>query len=261
MGLFAHLARGGLRRQAAAQCVSAAALLLCCVFTAQATPAPKRVTFESAGLKRSYYLFIPESLKADEPAPLMLMLHGSYGSGTDLVSKWVDIATREKLILVGPNAMDWTRWQLRPDGPAFIRDVIDAVARRHPIDRRRVYLFGHSGGAVYALTLAMIESEYFAACAIYAGAWREEGNYQALTGARRKIPVLLMVGDEDQFFPMKAVKSTETAIREAGHPVSLRVFKHHGHSYEDLAPLINRTTWEFLQGIELETAPHFDSPG
>lgn len=236
-----------------------AALLLACAFAAPATPAPKKVTFESEGIKRSYYLFIPESLAADQPAPVMLMLHGSFGSGIDLVGKWTDIANREGVILVGPNSVDDTVWQMRPDGPQFIRDVIDAVARQHPIDRRRMYLFGHSGGAVYALTLGMLESEYFAAVAIYAGAWRDKASYEALMGARRKIPVLLMVGDKDEFFPMKAVQRTESAIRDAGHPVTLNVFKHHGHSYEDLAPLINRTTWDFLKGIELDVTPHFQS--
>jgi len=237
------------------------ALLLAATLGAQAAPAPKKVTFESAGVKRSYYVFVPDSLEPDAPAPVMLMLHGSYGSGIDLVGQWTDIATRDGVILVGPNSIDDTVWQIRPDGPEFIRDVIDAVAREHPIDRRRMYLFGHSGGAVYALTLGMLESEYFAGVAIYAGAWREDKAYNALTAARRKIPVLLMVGDRDQFFPMKAVKRTESAIRDAGHPVSLTVFKRHGHSYEDLAPLINQTTWEFLKGIELDVTPHFQSYG
>jgi poly(3-hydroxybutyrate) depolymerase len=236
-----------------------AALLLAGTLSVQAAPGPKKMTFESAGVKRSYYLFVPESLEADQPAPVMLMLHGSYGSGIDLVGKWTDIATRDGVILVGPNSIDDTVWQLRPDGPDFIRDVIDAVAREHPIDRRRMYLFGHSGGAVHALTLGMLESQYFAAVAIYAGAWRENSAYQALTAARRKIPVLLMVGDKDQFFPMKAVQRTESAIRDAGHPVTLTVFKRHGHSYEDLAPLINRTTWDFLKVIELDITPQFQS--
>ena len=62
-----------------------------------------------------------------------------------------------------------------------------------------------------------------------------------------------MVGDKDQHFPMKVVKKTVTAIQEAGHPVTLTVYRGHGHSYEDLAPIINKATWEFLEPIELET--------
>src|SRR4030095_14001936 len=162
-------------------------------------------------------------------------------------------------ILVGPNAFDWARWQIRIDSPEFIRDVIEEVARQHRIDRRRIYLFGHSGGAVYALTLGVLESEYFAGIAVYAGAWRDKSNFEALTAARRKIPVLVLVGDKDQHFPLSVVKKTVAAIEKAGHPVKLTVYRGHGHSYEDLAPIINQATWEFLRPIELEVIPHFQS--
>jgi poly(3-hydroxybutyrate) depolymerase len=239
----------------------AAALWLCLAWTAQATPELKKETFEATGQKRSYYLFIPETIDADQPAPVVLMLHGSYSDGRELTSKWIDIANRDGLILVGPNALDSTRWQIRADSPEFMRDVIDDVAKKHRIDRRRMYLFGHSGGAVYALTLGMLESEYFAGVAIYAGAWQEKSNFEALTAARRKIPVLVMVGDKDQFFPISMVRKTVAALEQAGHPVTLIVFKGHGHSYEDLAPRINRATWEFLKPIELEVTPHFQSYG
>ena len=238
---------------------SAALLSLCFAISVQAAPELSKETLESGGQKRSYYLFIPENIAADQPAPVVLMLHGSYSDGRELTSKWIDIARRDGLILVGPNAFDWARWQIRIDTPEFMRDVIEEVARKHRIDRRRIYLFGHSGGAVYALTLGMLESEYFAGVAVYAGAWRDKSNFDALTAARRKIPMLVMVGDKDQFFPVTTVRKTVTAIQEAGHPVSLTVIKGHGHSYADIAPRINRATWEFLKPIELEVTPHFQS--
>ena len=238
---------------------SAAVLCLCFAISDQAAAHLSKETFASGGQKRSYYLFIPETLEADQPAPVVLMLHGSYSDGRELTSKWIDIARRDGLILVGPNAFDWTRWQIRIDTPEFMRDVIDEVARKHRIDRRRMYLFGHSGGAVYALTLGMLESEYFAGVAVYAGAWRDKSNFEALAAARRKIPVLIMVGDKDQYFPLNVVKKTVAEIQEAGHPVTLSVYRGHGHSYEDLAPIINKATWEFLEPIELEVTPHFQS--
>lgn len=153
---------------------SAAAVLLCLALSVRAAPALNKETFQSGAQQRSYYLFIPETLEADQPAPVVLMLHGSYTDGRELTSKWIDIARRDGLILVGPNAFDWTRWQIRIDTPEFMRDVIEEVAKKHRIDRRRLYLFGHSGGAVYALTLGMLESEYFAAVAVYRGVARQE---------------------------------------------------------------------------------------
>lgn len=254
-------AASGFKRQAPvfALQVAAGALLLCFAFVARAAPELKKETFEFEGRQRSYYLFIPDTVEADQPVPVAVMLHGSYSDGRELTSKWIDIAQRDGLILVGPNAFDWARWQIRIDSPEFIRDVIEEVAHKHRIDRRRIYLFGHSGGAVYALTLGVLESEYFAGVAVYAGAWRDKSNFEALTAARRKIPVLILVGDKDQHFPLTVVKKTVAAIEKAGHPVKLTVYRGHGHSYEDLAPIINQATWEFLRPIELEVTPHFQS--
>lgn len=85
---------------------------------------------------------------------------------------WTGPARREKLLLVAPDSVDQVGWQIRRDGPQFICAVIAEVARQRPVDKRRLYLFGISGGAVYSLTLAMLGSDFFAAVAIFAGAWR-----------------------------------------------------------------------------------------
>src|SRR3954471_9438063 len=44
-------------------------------------------SFEFAGRKRSYALFAPSSAAAS-PAPLLVLLHGSYGSGAAMVGWW-----------------------------------------------------------------------------------------------------------------------------------------------------------------------------
>ena len=144
-------------------------------------------SFEFAGMKRSYSLFVPTSSSA-APAPLIVLLHGSYGNAAAIVSWWTSLAEQEGIVLVAPDAREREAWQLRADGPQFIRAVIDEVAVKHPIDRGRIYLFGSSGGAVYSLTLSMIESQLFAATAIHAGAWRAPNEFRAVPYAKRKIP-------------------------------------------------------------------------
>src|SRR5688572_17765719 len=143
-------------------------------------------SFEFAGIKRSYTLFVPTTA-ADSPAPLIVLLHGSYGSAAALVRWWTSLAEQEGVVLVAPDAREREAWQLRADGPQYIRAVIDQAAARHSIDRGRIYLFGSSGGAVYSLTLSMVESQLFAATAIHAGAWRAPNEFRAVTYAKRKI--------------------------------------------------------------------------
>jgi predicted esterase len=216
-----------------------------------------REAINTQNKKRYYYLFVPESVKAATSVPLIVLFHGSGHDGTSLIEKWEGLARREGLILAGPNSYNPQVWAIPEDGPEFIHDMVEAVRTQYPIDPRRVYLFGHSGGAVFAITLAMQESEYFAAVAVHAGAWRNQGEASLIDYAKRKIPLAMIVGDMDPFFPLASVKATEAALKARGFPAELTVMKGHDHWYYDLAPEINRIAWDFLKRYELTEAPKY----
>jgi hypothetical protein len=54
---------------------------------------------------------------------------------------------------------------------------------------------------VYALYLSIVESEYFAATAIHAGALLES-NLKLIDFAKRKLPISIWVGTVDASFPI-----------------------------------------------------------
>jgi poly(3-hydroxybutyrate) depolymerase len=176
-----------------------------------------------------------------------------------MVAAWRKVADREGIVLAAPTAHDIRHWHVRDDGPGLFRDLIGSVEARVPIDPQRVYLFGHSGGAVYVLTLALLESEYFAAAAVHAGAWRTPREFTVLAHARRKIPVALFMGDRDQYFPIRSVHETDAALRRQGHPTLLRVVPRHRHDYARVAAQVNEEAWQFLRGITLNAHPRFQS--
>ncbi len=70
------------------------------------------------------------------------------------------------------------------------------VKAKAAIDPRRVYLFGHSAGAVFGLQMGVIESKYFAAAAVHAGAIPPE-NYSLIGYAERKIPEWIAISTRD----------------------------------------------------------------
>src|SRR5689334_25389321 len=59
---------------------------------------------------RTFYLFVPDSIKADTPAPMIVLLHGSGRNGLTLVDKWKNLAANEGIILVGPDSFDSAKW-------------------------------------------------------------------------------------------------------------------------------------------------------
>jgi poly(3-hydroxybutyrate) depolymerase len=208
----------------------------------------------SKGKSRAYYLFVPDKLNAAAPAPLIVLLHGSGRNGMSLVEKWKDLAKKEKLIVVGPDALDSQVWRIPADGPDFIHELIEALKAKYPINARRVFLFGHSAGAGQALYLSLMESEYFAATAIHAGALR--GRQDDLIGsAKRKIPIAIFVGTNDSFFPLPVVRATRDALNAQGFNAELTEIKDHTHWYYDRAAEINRSAWEFLKRHELTRDP------
>jgi predicted peptidase len=225
-----------------------------------AVASAQKITKESIvseGKKRSYYLYVPKSLPKSTPVALVVLLHGSNHVGLSLAEKWNDLAEKEGLIIVAPDSADSSHWSVPGDGPAFLHELVESIKAKYPINAKRVYLFGHSGGAVFALLMSLYESEYFAATAIHAGALTSE-SVSLVDLAKRKTPIQIQVGTVDEFFPLSAVRSTRDLMNAKGFSVQLIELPGHNHWYYDLAPKINQTAWEFLKSFELSAEPRYE---
>ena len=210
----------------------------------------------SKGKTRAYYLYVPSTLQPNSPTPLVVMLHGSGRIGTSLVEKWKDLAKKEGFIIVGPDSSNTQGWGSPQDGPDFLRDLVEELKTKYTINPRRVYLFGHSAGASFALEMSLLESEYFAATAIHAGALTNQ-DIGFIELAKRKIPINIQVGDSDQFVPLKLARSTRDSLTAAGFSVELIEIKGHDHWYYDQAAKFNQTAWSFLKKYELDKDPQY----
>jgi poly(3-hydroxybutyrate) depolymerase len=234
------------------------ALWLC---PALLTAAPGKITkevFTTNGTKVTYYLFVPPSVTPASPAPLIILLHGSGRNGLTLVEPWKDLAAKEGVILAGPDAQESHGWSFPEDGPDALCALVTMLREHYRVNPRRVYLFGHSAGAVFALDMSMFESEFFAATAVHAGAWREPAEFDLIKYARRQLPMAIFVGDRDRFFSISAVNATRDALKERSFPVEVTVIKNHDHDYYGTASKTNAAAWVFLKGIELQADPKFE---
>ncbi len=239
-------------------------IVLLCLFLPVASPLtpaqdkPNKIVRESIlsnKKKRTFYLYVPASAKA--PAPLIVLLHGSGRDGMSLVEKWRDLANKEGIIIVGPDADGASGWSMPRDGPDFLRDLVEDLKSKYPINPRRVYLFGHSAGAVFALIMSIVEPEYFAATAIHAGAFRQPEEYETISEGSHRIPIAIWVGTQDQYFSLRDVRATRDAFRSKGFTVEVTEMPGHNHWYYDLASSINASAWEFLKKYELTSDPRY----
>lgn len=234
---------------------AALALLLAVPVSGRAASIEQR-TVVSRNARRTYALYVPASVAAGKPAPLLVAIHGSTSNGKTIVERWKDMADAHGMIVAGPDATDNSRWASPEDGPLFLKDVVDDVAASHAIDGRRLYLFGHSAGANFALQMAVLESEFFAAAAIHAGAVSSD-YYAIFDAATRKIPLAIYIGTKDQFYPLDVVRGVREALEKRGFPLLYREIPEHDHNYKAVAGDINKEIWEFYASHPLPADPQY----
>ena len=210
-----------------------------------------KLSFNFSGHARVLYLVVPER---QGPMPVVVLLHGSGRNGEIMAQAWKNLASREGFIIAAPDAFDSFSWGSVMDPPEFFQAIVDQVKAIHPVDESRVYLFGHSAGAAYALFLAVMDSNLFAATAIHAGALQAnpDGLFEQ---ADRKMPIAIWIGDRDPNFPVDTVEATRRLFAANGYDIKLNLIPNHDHNYYAISDQINAKAWDFLKNNRLPPPP------
>ena len=123
--------------------------------------------------QRTYRLYKPNGLPAS--APLVVMLHGGFGSGAQAEKSygWDELADSSKFVIAYPDGLN-RAWNVngggccgRPakdgiDDVGFITAAVADIGKNVSIDASRVYATGISNGGIMSYTLAC-ETTLFAA--------------------------------------------------------------------------------------------------
>lgn len=208
------------------------------------------------GKSRSYRVFVPDGFGANGPGPAVVLFNGSGSPVDTLWGFWKDVAKREGIVLIGPEAFASGAWRIPQDSPDFSHEVVEAVKGKWPIDPRRVYLAGHSGGAGHVVLLGLLESEYFAAVAAHATAMNDE-QLKLLDVPKRMIPINIWLGSRDDLVPMKAARETVAKLLSRGFPAKLWELNGHTHSYSERGKELTAEAWTFLKDQKLSAEPKF----
>ena len=187
-------------------------LLGCAPLPAAQDPHTIPCALDFGGRLRTYQLHIPLGLDAAKPVPLVFLLHGGGGDGLQMerFSGFSALSDQHGFIACYPEGVErnWYDGRVvndtlahrdRIDDAAFIDAIITAIARKHPLDEKRLYAAGISNGGFFSHWLGAKLSKRFAAIAPVAG-----GMAPALAvdfKPEAPVSVLILQGTEDPFVP------------------------------------------------------------
>lgn len=210
----------------------AAFALLCVCDSARAdeTASPqKEAKFEktiAVAAKLNYLLFLPESYgKDDKQWPLIMFLHGSGESGSDLSlvkkhgpPKIVETKRDFPFIVVSPQSAR------RGWNADVLAALLDEIILNYQVDRDRIYLTGLSMGGYGTWSLAAAYPERFAAIVPICGGGSTEDAPRL-----KDLPIWVFHGAKDEAVPLKRSEEMVEAIEAAGGKVKFTVYPEAGH--------------------------------
>ena len=138
-----------------------------------------------SGFRRSFLVHVPTGYTADEPLPLVVVVHGAFSSAKKLErrSGFSDLADREGFVVLYPNGVGlfglFRHWngghccgkarRAGIDDVGFVMGLVDEVRAGLAIDPDRVYLVGHSNGGMLTHRIAATRGAELAAAAVVSG--------------------------------------------------------------------------------------------
>lgn len=208
-----------------------------------APPDFESFTAEIDGVERKYFALGPKPSKEEARPPVIILLHASQRDGRSMLDMWQALARQKGITLLAPNARAETGWNMETEGSKFLQQLLDDAKQHVSFDPKRVYLFGHSSGAVHALELANRSAGPWRAVAVHAGTIDANRTVLHPDG----VPIRIYLGERDTTFPLDQVRTGATALAKAGHTTELGVIPGHTHWYYLIGPKLAAHAWSFLE--------------
>ena len=219
-------------------------------------------SLEAGGRERTYIVHRPADLALGKPAPLVIVLHGGFGSGSQAESAygWDAEADRKGFVVVYPDGIR-RAWNAggtccglpnrdNVDDVAFLTQLIKTVSRSENIDSKHIYLTGMSNGAAMAYRYACEGSVPIAAIGPVSGSL-------AYACARpRAVSVMEIHGLDDRNIPFTGGHGEKAAtdVQWLGVERTLAPFRkanHCGRADARQAGVVRTTIWRCASGREV----------
>ena len=155
--------------------------------------------------KETVRIFVPDKLVKERPTLLVIALHGAGGSENMFFDgygngKIVRLCQERGWILVAPRLTPFA-------APIKTEELIAELAKRWPIDTKRVFLVGHSMGALQAVQIAQRIPKQIAGVAALGGGQKIDAE------PLLDLPFFIGVGSRD--FLLRNVKALHDSLMAA----------------------------------------------
>jgi predicted esterase len=175
------------------------------------------------GSRRDSYIYVPQHYRAEQPLPLVLLLHGAGGHAHDGLRILLHLADKESLILVAPasHATTWDIIARRVYGAdlALVDRSLDYVFSHYAIDPAHIGIGGFSDGASYALTLGLANGELFTHVLAFSP------GFIGPIDERGQPEIFVSHGDSDSVLPIdRCGRRIAHQLQAAGYALTYREF-------------------------------------
>jgi len=215
--------------------ISAALLAVLCL-PAASFAAQGSFTFK--GRERTYLIEAPSG--ASKALGIMICLHCNSGTPATALAPWAKIVVKDGVMCVAPSSVNGSvnPWQDKEqDGIEYIKALVDHLAGKYRIDRKRIYCSGYSAGACHTMRIGIPNSDFFAGLIGYSGS-----SMQGI--GPRKIPVVSIHGTSDRTIPIDDTIRMHNDLEAAGWPHKLFKIEGGGHQYN---AKYDGEAWEFVK--------------
>jgi|GEM_PF-1226424 len=164
------------------------------------------------GGSRPATLNVPKDYDAKKSYPLLVVLHG-YGASGIIQSTYLGLnrlVDDKKILMIAPDGTQetvgqkkrfWNAtdaccnfYQSKVDDVAYIKGLVEEISKSYNVDRKKVFLLGHSNGGFMSYRMACEASDVFAGIVSLAGAMYKN---TLLCKPKNSVSILQIHGTQD----------------------------------------------------------------
>lgn len=197
----------------------------------------------AAGEVMPYRVYVPTNYSAAEPTPLVIALHGLGANEDSFFDSYQrlppQLAEKHGFLMAAPlgyrvdgfygsRVMGGSDLASQRRGEYSEKDVLEVLRlmkANYHVDESRIYLIGHSMGAIGTWALAAKYPQIWAALAAFAGT-----GSPALAEQMKGIPQIVVHGDNDPTVNVSGSRNMTAALKKAGADVTYIEVAGGGHS-------------------------------